>query len=441
VSVTPSTDAPSRAVGAPAQEPNAVATPAPDTATPAPDTTTPAPDTTTPAPDTATPTPDTATPAPVGVPSAPTRALPATIGALPTPYSGTRRVLRYPDLGATVHPYRVPPGLADELPDLYGSVFATLDWFLALDRRVPTGACVLDDPRHVVLFWVDGGTIEVLNKVFDIAPSDVERLCRALFRALPLARRIRIETMFPPQQLGLSCRSLLRADHLVIELPHDVPSYVASLGKSTRRTIRGYSNRIRRDFPDLSTDVIKPGAAAAELVGQLIAWKTQRFARHGRTTYWQTEAGRTERYVALAARCCEAHVTSICGRRVAIHLVCRTGDNVVALEGAFDPAYERYRLGFLSMYWVVADAIERGARSLNAFTGTADVKKLLGARPVPAYRLSVFRSPLLRLLYAREAARLAWGRRRIYYWRVRHAAAALARRARPAAAGGEPPPA
>jgi hypothetical protein len=366
---------------------------------------------------------------------------PEPTGRPPAPDSGTRRVLRYPDLGATIHPYRVPPGLADELPDLYGSVFATLDWFLALDRRVPTGACVLDDPRHVVLFWVRGGTIEVLNKVFDIAPGDVERLCRALFRALPLARRIRIETMFPPAALGLSCRSLLRADHLIIELPDDVPTYVASLGKSTRRTIRGYSNRIRRDLPDLRTDVIRPGDAAGELVGQLIAWKIERFARHGRTTYWESEAGRAERYVALAARCCEAHVSSTGGQRVAIHLVCRTGDSVVALEGAFDPDYERYRLGFLSMYWVVADAIERGARSLNAFTGTADVKTLLGARPVPAYRLSVFRSPIVRPLYAGEAARLTWRRRGAYYWRVRHAVAALVRRTRRPAADGGPPPA
>ncbi len=406
MSAAPSTNAPAKAAGTPAQTPDAIPTPAPGSASPA-----------------------------------PTGALPAAIVAPSAPYSGTRRVLRYPDLGATVHPYRVPPGLADELPDLYGSVFATLDWFLALDRRVPTGACVLDDPRHVVLFWVDGGTIEVLNKVFDIAPRDVERLCGALFRALPLARRIRIETMFPPRELGLSCRSLLRADHLIIELPADVPTYVASLGKSTRRTIRGYSNRIRRDFPDLNTDVVKPAAAAGELVGQLIAWKAERFAQHGRTTYWQTEAGRTERYIALAARCCEAHVTSIGGRRVAIHLACRTGDSVVALEGAFDPAYERYRLGFLSMYWVVADAIERGARSLNAFTGTADVKTLLGARPVPAYRLSVFRSPLVRPLYVGEAARVAWGRRWVYYWRVRSSAAALVRRTRPAAADGGVPPA
>jgi hypothetical protein len=347
---------------------------------------------------------------------------PATSPATPAP--DARRVLRYPDLKATVYPCRVPPGLADELPGLYGNVFATLDWFLAFDRRVPTGACVLDDPRHVVLFWVNGGTIEVLNKVFDIAPADAARLCRALFRALPLARRIRIETTFPAAALALPCRSLSRADHLVIDLPGDVAAYLASLGKSTRRTIRGYSNRLKRDVPDLRHEVIEPGSAAGELVEQLIAWKTERFARHGRTTYWESDAGRAARFTALAARCCEVHVTSTGGRRVAIHLLCRTGDGVVAFEGAFDPAYERYRLGFLSMYWVVADAIERGARSLNGLTGTPEVKALLGARPRPAYRMSVFRSPLVRLLYAGEAARLAFDQGRGLYRRARCAAAA-----------------
>ena len=112
-------------------------------------------------------------------------------------------MLRYPDLGATVYPYCVPPGLADELPDLYGSVFATWDAFLVWDGRLPTGACVLDEPRHVVLFRGADHTVEVLDHGCAIAPADVARLCRALFRALPLVLRVHVEITFAPWELRL----------------------------------------------------------------------------------------------------------------------------------------------------------------------------------------------------------------------------------------------
>lgn len=341
---------------------------------------------------------------------------------------GTRRVLRYPDLAATVYPYFVPPGLADELPDLYGTVFTTLDWFLTWDGRLPTGACVLDDPRHVVLFYRDGATIEVLNKVFEMAPADAARLCRALFRALPLALRVHLDVMFPPYELGLPRRRLLNHDYLMLDMPESAEAYDASLSKSTRRKIRQGTKRLHRDFSELSTDVVVPGQDASPLVRQLAAWKIENFGRHGRTTYWETENGRVERTAGLVARCGEARVTSIAGRAVALALVCRAGGGVLVLEVGFDPAYRYYDLGFLAFYWALRDAVASGARSVNLHIGTPDFKERLGARRVPVTTVSVFRSPLVRPLYAAEGARLLWDRRGVYLWGVRFLARWLARR-------------
>ena len=359
---------------------------------------------------------------------------PASDGARGTPRGegkrGTRRVLRYPDLRATVYPYRVPPGLAAELPGLYDSAFATLDWFLAWDRRLPTGACVLDDPRHVVFFCVDGATIEVLNKVFEMAPADAARLCRALFRALSPALRVHLEVMFPPYELELPHRRLLNHDYLMIDLPDTVSAYDASLGKSTRHTIHKHANRLRRECPDLRTEVVVPGPRAEQLVKQIADWKIARFSRLGRTTYWETEPGRAARTAALVARCGYAHVTSIAGRPAAIVLACRAGDGVFFSELAFDPAYERYGLGLLAYYWAICDAVARGTRRGNLHLGTSGYKVRLGARRVPVFTLSVFRSRLARACYAGEAARLLWSRRAVYLWGARYTGRWAARQAR-----------
>jgi CelD/BcsL family acetyltransferase involved in cellulose biosynthesis len=336
--------------------------------------------------------------------------------------AGTQRVLRYPDLGATVYPYRVPRELAEELPTLYGSVLSTLDWFLAWDCRLPTGVCVLDDPRHVVLFRIEGATIEVLNKVFEMAPNDAARLCRALFRALPLTLRIHVDAMFPPYELGLSHRRLLNLDYLMLDLPGSVAAYDESLGKSARHWIRRGTNRLRHDHPDVSTEVVTTGQGAERLVRQVADWKVARFRQQHRAAYWETENDRIARTAALVARCGQAHVTTIDDRTAAIVLVCRAGDGVLFTEVGFDPAYERYQLGFLAVYWSIRVAVAEGARRGNLHVGTSDFKMRLGARRAPVVTLSVFRSTLWRPLYAGEAARLLWSRRATYLWGARFAA-------------------
>jgi hypothetical protein len=45
-------------------------------------------------------------------------------------------------------------------------------------------------------------------------------------------------------------RVLYSAENLVISLPDDLDGYLASFGGSTRRNLRTYQNRVRRDFPD-----------------------------------------------------------------------------------------------------------------------------------------------------------------------------------------------
>ncbi len=87
------------------------------------------------------------------------------------------------------------------------------------------GACILEKPRHVLLFTGKGATVEILNKTFDIAPEDARRACQALFRAFPHVRRIHFEVMFAPSTLALPARVLHHTDHMVIELPETEEEY------------------------------------------------------------------------------------------------------------------------------------------------------------------------------------------------------------------------
>lgn len=340
----------------------------------------------------------------------------------------------YPDLGATVYPHHVPCGLAEELPALYSSVFSTLDWFLTQDRRVPTGVVVLEEPRHVLLFYQDGGTVEVLNKVFYMPAVDAVRACKALFRAFPRAHRIHLEALFPPDELELPRGVIAWTDHMVVDLPATVKEYRASLGKRTRENLSQWTNRLNRAVSDVTTEIAPCGDRTEELFDLFLSWKLARFEEKGMVSHWETEPGLAARTMELLCRCGEAHITRIDGKEAAIYLAVRTHDTVCPLAGSFDLAYEPFRLGFLALYAVICDAIERGAVRVNLMWGEPTrYKRNLGANPVRATQLSIFRLQPARLLTIEEPARIHYRRRTDYYWKARHVASrvvkATARRA------------
>ena len=144
-----------------------------------------------------------------------------------------------------------------------------------------------------------GDTLEVLNKAFEIAPQDARRACTALFRAVPRARRIHLEVMFPPAELRLPLRTRYVTDHMMIDLPDTVDAYYASLGRSMRRNLRSARNHLRRDHPDAATAIVVAGDDGSALLEDFLTWKRARFGEKGSTTYWDDKPDLVGRFVEL----------------------------------------------------------------------------------------------------------------------------------------------
>ena len=255
------------------------------------------------------------------------------------------------------------------------------------------GACVLEEPRQVLLFTGKSDTVELLNKAFVIAPAEAERAFRALFRAFPHVRRIRVEVLFPPSALHCPKLVLFASNHMVVDLPPTVDEYRASLGKRRRRTLRESMNRLARDFPELTTEVF-PSAGddrAPKLFKQLLEWKTARFRERGLKTYWDEYPEMVDSFLALLRRRGEVHLTTVSGDSVALAFVFPVGEAICAQESAFDPVYGRYGLGTFSQHWVMCSAISRGYASVNMLWGGEKHKSHFAATPRLASAIVVFR--------------------------------------------------
>jgi hypothetical protein len=321
---------------------------------------------------------------------------------------------------------------------LYSSPFSTIDYFRLVDRARDMQLCVQDDPRHLICFRRRGATIEVLNKVFDIDPDSVCRLCTALFRAHRGALRIRIEVKTVPRDIPAPLRVLYWADDQVIDPPPSTEAYRQSIGRTTRKHLQQYSNKLHREHPDFTCERIPGSDVDDELLQALIGWNVERMDRKGVRSVFLTEPERVDYTLGLAHTMGVATVCRIAGRPAAAYITFDVGDEAWVFTGAFDSAYERDHLGLLAMYLTIADAIDRGARRVHLLWGSTTYKERLGARPERAWRICVYRYSWIRFFCLCELGGVLRHRWRAHspYWAARHAAKRVLERATRA---GRPP--
>jgi len=330
--------------------------------------------------------------------------------------------VEFPDLGATLYLREPPESLTDELPGLYSSYFCTPAYFGLYDHPANVNACVLTDPRHVILFSTTGHTVDVLNKRIDIEPQSMRRVAAAIFRAIPSARRIRAEVKFPPAELRGPTRVTDEGDDLVVMLPETEDGYHGAIGKTTRKHLRQYSNQLHRRYPDFELTVLEREEITRGLLDQVLEWTRERVIAKGDVSIYEEDPGSVEQVWGLLQHYGLALCGHVGGRCVAGQLLLHVGRETWIHTVGFESQYEDVHLGLLMTYFSLLESIRRGCPSAHMLFGTPIYKKRLGAVPVTGYKVSLFRSTPYKSLYAQErAAQLVRDRRRIY-WATRQAA-------------------
>ena len=323
-----------------------------------------------------------------------------------------------------MHCAEAPQELVEELPKRYSSCFSVVEYFDLYDHPSQMCAVELDDPHHVVLFTVKGRTADVLNKVIDIEPEAVHRAEEAIFRAFPGVKRVRAEIKFPPEELRGSARVRLRNERSRHRVARHGGEYRATLGKRTRQNINQYTNRLYRKCPDFHLVRLEKEDISFELVEQVAAWNCVRMRERGDVSIYEKEPEMLQPLWRLLQRYGLALCGQTGGECVAAQLVLCVGHDTWVHTVGFDMRYADMRLGLLMAYFTVVESIERGCARMHMLWGTPVYKQRLGAVPVPAYQVSLFRASPYKVLFARES------------WHTRRARSHLPARPAPRRANG-----
>lgn len=311
------------------------------------------------------------------------------------------------------HENEVPPFVEAELERLYGHIFSSLLQLRVYDELTEdTSTYVVRHNGKIVtlfLFRREKEVVKVLNQSIRISGKDIRRFAGHIFATYPEVTRISFHAVHPCfNTLPLPRQRFNCADDIVLNLPGSTDTYLASLGKNTRRNIKRYMDRLTRSFPSFQCEFHEGTQVDEKQVRAIIEFNRARMA--GKNKVSTLDELETERIVRLACTCGLVSVATIDGRICAGGIAYRIGDNYFLYVIAHDPAYDDYWVGILTCYLTIRACIERGGTAFHFLWGRYDYKFALGAQLRTLDHVDVYRSWTRYLLNGREIVRTAFSR-------------------------------
>lgn len=305
------------------------------------------------------------------------------------------------EIVAEIHEHQVPAFAVEALDSLYGSLYASYAHLRLCEADMVMPHTWLGYQRGkiagVLLFRMESDRVLVLTEMFQLDAAIAASFCRTLLARYrkPHAIVFNAIGMDAPKALfSFPCQYFAFSENYVIDLPDSVGAYHRLLGKSTRKTLAGYGNRLRRDYPEFKWTACDAAELPLQeqhaLVVQLQAFKQASMAARGKRA--QIDVQDTARMLTMASQSGLFGLGMVNGKLCAGSLACRIGDNYVMLLCAVDPVLSAHRLGLLSCYWAICDCIQRSGRQCHLLWGRYQYKEQLLAKPQVLYQLKIYRS-------------------------------------------------
>lgn len=315
----------------------------------------------------------------------------------------------------------IPDFLKAELGRLYRSIFSSLPQFRihgGADRAVTFVA--RSGPRilSVLIYRIEGRKAVVVNQCFTLSDEEVSRFVRYIFRRYPAVDAVGFNFVenrlhgLPYPMLAHRC-----SEDFVLKLPESIDAYRAMLGKSTRNYVNRYLNKLKRDYPEHSFEILSGDQICEEDVFAVFEMNRVRMAERGLVYGFAPDyPARTTRLLRQTGMLCLLRINgSICAGTI---LYCVDGEVYLDVL-SHKSEYREVGLGTLCCYLSICECLRRNAKVFHFLWGRYDYKLRLGGIERHLCEVTIYRSSLGMLLrplpVLKQAARGRLYAARIWY--------------------------
>jgi hypothetical protein len=302
----------------------------------------------------------------------------------------------------------VPAFVEAAVAKLYGSLFSSFDWFRVYGGI--EGASTYVERRDgriaaIFLFRLENGAAKVLNEGMPVDTATVERFAAEIFTRYASVDCV---TFHAVDSLVKTLQRPFQQYHCtedsVVSLPGTPEEYFERFGKSMRRNLKYYLNRLQRDFPSYEYRIWEGKDVDERYIRGIVGLNRLRFSSTNRVSAITKQD--EDRIVRMIRACGIVGVAMIDGELCAGSLTYRVGDHCYSWLKAHDPKYDDYRFGIILSYLMVSECIRRSAKVFHFMWGRQPQKALLQGEHRDMSHLVVYRSSWTALKKWRQGMRL-----------------------------------
>lgn len=315
-----------------------------------------------------------------------------------TPISGKS------EISVCCYVHNIPPFIESGLISLYGTLHSSLSFFKVF-RPTEDISCYVarrdQVPIAIILFCCKEKRIEVLNEMIEIDQQEIYRFTQYVFKEFPGIDIVNFKAVkTTTHRFGFLLQQYNAKDTYMIALPDTAQEYTASIGKSTRTSIRYQTNSVLRNYPSFRAEFYVNEDVDEQNIRRIIEFSENRISA---STYkFKHDA---ERIIRLAKLCGFVTVLLIDGNVCAGSINYQVGGSYFGEVVGHDPAYEKYGLGKLVLYRAICESIQRGGKKFYLGGGMFDFKVRMMGTQINMDELKIYRSYGKFVLHFGTAAR------------------------------------
>ncbi|MDF3035865.1 MAG: family N-acetyltransferase [Paucimonas sp.] len=317
------------------------------------------------------------------------------------------------DISIQFYEKGIPQPAADDMDRLYQNLYSSYAQF-AMTRDLGAVHTYVarrgGDPLAVLVFEKQGRSIRVVNSVIKLDQQETARFVREVFSRFPDVGAVSFHAVQAEfTSLPLPMQRYRRSEDIVVSLPPTINEYLDSLGKSTKKNVKYYMNKLKRNYPSFEYRVYQGKDITEQLVRDIVEVKRARMA--DKNQVMTGDDGEIERIMKIARVHGLVGVATIDDKVAAGSIGYLIGGHAFGGVLAHDPQYDSYWIGMLCCYQTISACIERGCKEYHFQWGKDEYKfRLLGVQR-DLFDVVVYRSTAHMLLHPSLALRTEVGGR------------------------------